>query len=123
MVSLFRKISLAVLIALIAVSVSGCDLSMSTEDKQVEACIKDVQRSLYDPNSIELLSHRGFELKDGTYRIEIEYTAKNRMGGRVRDESLCGFKSKDSAEWNPDDLYNEMRDMAITFDKAGINLN
>jgi hypothetical protein len=127
MSNLAKRFSLSMLIGFMAIYSYGCnqteDISeevsapKSIEEQQIDSCIKDIQRTLNDPNSIEILSHRGIELKDGTFRIAIEYTAMNRMGGRERNEEACGFKSKDSAEWNPDDIINQLRDMSATLNR------
>lgn len=86
----------------------GCDTGMlqSTEDKQLQACVEVVKRGLNDPNSFELLSKEMHQISNGTYRLLIEYTAKNAFGGRVKKNTACGFKTKNDVTLNPDDFMN-----------------
>lgn len=71
----------------------GCGIFESTESKQIKACVEDVKLGLNDPNSLEIISTRTFKANDGTHRLELQITAKT-LGGRVRDEAICGFKQK-----------------------------
>lgn len=105
------------------VLLAGCSVFESTETKQIKACSEDIKSILNDPNSFEFFSTRAFKVDDGTHRIELEFTAKNALGGRVRDKEICGFKTENDSVLNPDDMYNINRDSARNLRAAGINLN
>lgn len=108
--------------AMIAITIQGCNLFESTFDKQVKTCAGDVKLGLGDPESLEIVSTTEIKLDDGLHRVQLNYTAKNAMGGRVRGETICGFKGKDSTELNPDDhinkqrkLFRELREIGVQF--------
>jgi hypothetical protein len=87
----------------------GCDALQSTESRQIKACADDVRSTLNDPGSMEILSTRAFKATDGTHRLELIFTAKNGVGGTVRSDAVCGFKTELDTELNPDDLFNKTR--------------
>lgn len=102
---------------------AGCSVVESTETKQIKACTEDVKSGLNDPSSLEILSTRAFKANDGTHRIELKFTAKNALGGRVRSEAICGFKTEKDVVLNPDDIFNQDRELARSLRDAGINLH
>jgi hypothetical protein len=102
---------------------AGCSVFESTETKQIKACSEDIKSGLNDPSSFEFLSTRAFKADDGTHRIELKFTAKNALGGRVRGEAICGFKTQHDSVLNPDDIFNKDRELARSLRDAGINLN
>ncbi|MDP2152856.1 MAG: hypothetical protein Q8J66_04275 [Methylotenera sp.] len=63
------------------------------------------------------------KVKDGTHRIELKFTAKNALGGRVRSEAICGFKTEKDVVLNPNDIFNQDRELARSLRDAGINLH
>ena len=109
-----------ILITAITISIQGCNPFESTLDKQVKACADDVKLGLGDPNSLEILSTEEINLDNGWYRVQLNYTAKNAMGGRVRGETICGFKEKESIELNPEDFMNQERKLARDLREMGI---
>lgn len=106
----YKNISVAVL-ALLGLLV-GLGVFYSTEKRQIRACAEDVKTILNDPGSLEILETEAFNATDGTPRIKLQYTAKNKLGGRVRDEAICGFKKEDPVVLNPDDIFNQDRFVA-----------
>lgn len=107
----------AILICSIFV-LQGCNLFESTLDKQTKMCIDDEKKILNDPNSLEILSTETFQMKDGedgNFRVQVFYTAKNLAGGRARGQTLCGFKNKDSLEFNGADLMERSRQINLSF--------
>lgn len=107
---------------LIAVSLVSCGYFEGIESKQTTACIDDVKLGLNDPNSIELISSKVIELDNGWRRVEVHYTAKNAMGGRVRGKDICGFATKSDIEINPKDFMNETRKLARDLRSLGIDI-
>jgi len=101
--------------------IQGCNPSESTFDKQVNACKEDVKLGLGDPGSLEITSTEGFDIKNGGYRIKLNFTAKNAMGGRVRGDAVCGFKNKNATELYSEDFMNEQRKLARDLKSLGIN--
>jgi len=97
----------------------GCE---SVEEKQISVCAQEIKVGLNDPNSMEIISSEKFKLDDGTYRIGLDYTAKNKFGGRVRDKEFCGFKTVDGLELNPDDFLNQKRNLKRSLSKIGVNI-
>ena len=93
---------------------AGGSLS-STSAQQIAACIAEAKAGLGDPDSLELVASRGIKLDDGGFRIDLEFTAKNAYGGRVRGSILCGFSNEVSTELDPDDFMNKDRDTKRTF--------
>ncbi len=90
----------------------GCSLFESIEAKQIKVCVEDVKSILDDPSSLEVLSTE--TLQASVYsarRIELKYTAKNAMGGRVRHDAICGFKKENDIALNPDDWSNASRNV------------
>lgn len=98
----------------------GCGLVESTESKQIKACAEDVKLGLNDPNSLEIVSTRAFKANDGSHRLELKFTAKNALGGRVRSEAICGFKTERDVELNPDDFMNRNRELSRKLRELGI---
>lgn len=98
----------------------GC-AGETTFDKQVKACTEDTKLGLGDPNSIELVSTEKVDLSGGGFRVVLNFTAKNAMGGRVRGQSICGFKTKDTSVLDPDDLMNQQNSIRRTMKNLGIN--
>ena len=90
----------------------GCGVFESTESKQIRACGDDVKLGLNDPNSLEIISTSTFKADDGTHRLKLNITAKNALGGRVRGEVICGFKTEKDVVLNPDDIINKERNMS-----------
>ncbi|WP_350601465.1 hypothetical protein [Pseudomonas sp. 65/3-MNA-CIBAN-0223] len=100
---------------LVVLSVQGCSKPETVFDKQVGVCVNDVKLGLGDPNSLDMVSSQGIDLANGWYRVKLDYTAKNAFGGRVRGETMCGFRGKDSIELNSEDVVNLERKMAQVF--------
>ena len=103
---------------LLVVGVVGCaknveDQQKSIEDQQMDACTADIKRNLNDPNSLEVLSFETHERDDKTFLLILDYTAKNKLGGRVRDSASCGFKTKNDTTLNPDEFQNQMRNLGL----------
>ena len=73
------------LIAFLALGLISCGAFESTESKQTKVCVADVKLGLNDPNSIEILTVEHVDMENGWYRLRLEFTAKNALGGRVRD--------------------------------------
>jgi hypothetical protein len=92
--------------------IQGCDSFKSTEDKQLKACIADVKLGLGDPESLELIDFEGIQLDNGWFRLNVNFTAKNALGGRVRGNTLCGFATKSDLDLNKDDFVNQERRVA-----------
>ena len=103
-------------------ALSACGVFESTESKQTKVCVADVKLGLNDPNSLEVISVEHVEVKNGWHRLHLKYTAKNAMGGRVRGDALCGFKSKKDTELNPEDFMNTNRQLARDLRQLGIDL-
>ena len=108
-------------VALLAFPLFGCDSTPSTESMQIKACVEDIKLGLNDPDSIEVLSTAPIVMDNGTYRIDLTFTAKNVMGGRVRGETICGFKTKNDVVLSPEDFMNQQRDLSRRMRKLGIN--
>ena len=117
MKNIFKFLLVTFVIALIA----GCNPFESTFDKQVKSCREAVKLGLNDPESMEIVSTEGFDVENGWYRVELNFTAKNAMGGRVRGNTICGFISKDATELNPEDFMNQKRKLARDMKSLGIN--
>lgn len=100
----------------------GCGVFESTESKQTKVCVADVQLGLDDPNSLEIISVEPIKLDNGWHRLRLEFTAKNVLGGRVRTETICGFKSDKDIALNPEDFMNKNRELARNLRALGINL-
>ena len=109
-----KKSSFITLLFLLTI---GCDSVTSTFDKQIQACVDDIKLGLGDPNSFELLNTEGLSIDNGWFRVNIKYTAKNAQGGRVRGESLCGFKNKNDTQLNPEDFVNNEREVGRFLNK------
>ena len=103
-----------------AMVIQGCNPLESTFDKQVNACKEDVKLGLGDPGSLELVSTEGIDLDNGWYRVKLNFTAKNAMGGRVRGDAICGFKDKNTIELNSEDFMNQERKLARDLKALGI---
>lgn len=104
----------------IVIVIQGCNPFESTFDKQVKACKEDVKLGLGDPGSLEIISSEGFDIENGWYRVNLNFTAKNAMGGRVRGEAICGFKDKNTIELNPEDFMNTERKLARDLKDLGV---
>jgi len=89
----------------------ACDRPGTIEAQQLQACVDDVKLGLNDPGSLEVLSTRPIELESGGYRLALEFTAKNRFGGRVRQTAVCGFESSSHVHLDPEDIQNETREL------------
>jgi hypothetical protein len=113
------KVLLAAVVVIAAVS--GCKPAVTTEQKQVKACVEDVQQGLNDPSSLEVLATKPIQMKVG-HRLELEYTAKNAMGGRVRGSAICGFKSATETTLDPEDYQNTLRSVARDLKSLGIKV-
>ena len=100
------------LLALFVLSISGCDQPKSTFDKQVDICVEDIKLGLGDPNSLEITSTKEINLDNGWFRVKVDFTAKNAMGGRVRGSSICGFENKESLVLNDEDFMNKEREIS-----------
>jgi hypothetical protein len=101
---------------------SGCGFFESTQEKQIKVCVADIQLGLEDPNSIEIISVEPIKLDNGWHRLLLKFTAKNIVGGRARDETICGFKSVNDVDLNPDDFMNKNRELTRGLREIGINL-
>ncbi len=118
-----KSVCLSAAVCAFTLLLAGCGVVESTEAKQVKACAEDVKLGLNDPNSLEILSTRAFKANDGTHRIELKFTAKNALGGRVRSEEICGFKTEKDVVLNPGDIFNKDREFARSLRDAGIKLH
>lgn len=98
----------------------ACDKPATIEGQQLQSCIDDIQLGLNDPNSLEVLSTRPIDLEGGGYRLALEFTAKNRAGGRVRQTALCGFESNSHVDLDPEDIHNRMRTLQRGLREMGI---
>jgi len=87
----------------------------STLEKQIEVCENDVKLGLGDPNSLETISTRNWLYTDGTKIVELNFTAKNSMGGRVRGQTTCGFNDINSIELKSGHPSNVMREASRVF--------
>jgi hypothetical protein len=105
--------------ALGCLSVAGCDLAFTTQQKQVKACVEDLRRGLGDPSSLEVLTAEPIAMEKG-HRIKVEYTAKNAMGGRARSSAVCGFKTAADTSLDPDDYQNRIRGLARDLNQLGV---
>jgi hypothetical protein len=103
--------------ALISLLMQGCE---STFDRQVNVCIEDVKLGLNDPGSLEIVSSEGIGMDNGWFRVKLNFTAKNAMGGRVRGNAICGFKNKNDIELNSEDFMNKERETARNLNSLGI---
>ncbi len=106
--------------ALLISLLGGCGVFVSKEQKQIRACVEDVKFGLNDPNSLEVVSTRAFKANDGSHRLELKITAKNALGGRVRGEAICGFKTEKDVELNPEDMMNRTRKLSRDLRELGI---
>jgi len=52
-------------------------------------------------------------------RIDLEFTAKNAMGGRVRDRTTCGFKTASDVVLDPNDKPNKDREFVRNVNSLG----
>ena len=100
------KIFTSVLVLLFA---QVCNAEEKILDQQIKACVEDVKLGLGDPNSIEVLSTEGINVDNGGFRLKLNFTAKNEMGGRVRGETICGFKNKNDIQLDAEDFPNQER--------------
>lgn len=114
-----RRFAINTLFIISLVGMTGCS---NTEKKQIDACVQDIKSGLNDPSSFELLSTKPVNLDNGTFRIVVEFTAKNKLGGRVRSQEICGFKSEKDISLNPDDFMNQQRDIKRSFGAIGIKI-
>lgn len=110
-------------LASISLILLGCNIFESTEAKQIKTCVTDVKLGLNDPNSFELVSVEKINVDGGWYRLKLNFTAKNAMGGRVRGDTICGFKTAQDVDLNPDDFMNKSRELARQLNELGIKLN
>lgn len=104
----------------VGIAIQGCNPFQSTFDKQLNACKDDVKLGLGDPGSLEIISTEGRDLDNGWYRVKLNFTAKNAMGGRVRGEAICGFKDKHATELNPEDIVNKQREISRGLKAMGV---
>jgi hypothetical protein len=112
-------------LTLVALTLFGCgpneqEKQAKVQENQTKACVEDTKLGLNDPNSIEVIRTEPVKMKDETHRLLLEYTAKNAMGGRVRGESVCGFKTVGTEVLNPDDFANKQRELARLMRKTGL---
>ncbi len=115
--------AIALTVATSAAMLCGCGpggIAISTEAKQIKACVQDVKQGLNDPESIEVVSAKPLQVIGGGHRIDLNFTAKNERGGRVRGNALCGFKTAGDTELDPEDHMNKTRDIARTLRSLGI---
>jgi hypothetical protein len=110
----------SILFTVILLTIQGCNPFESTFDKQVKACVNDAKLSLGDPESLEVVSSEGIDLDNGWFRVKLNFTAKNSMGGRVRGDTICGFKNKNDTALNPEDFMNQKRELARNLKELGI---
>ncbi|MDP2102102.1 MAG: hypothetical protein Q8J59_05175 [Methylotenera sp.] len=102
-------------IILFSIAAVGCNKSDNpttgngTLDQQIAACSADIKEGLNDPNSLEILSSKFLDEKEGSYRISVSYTSKNTQGGRERGSATCGFVSKNATQLDPNDFQNGIR--------------
>ncbi len=97
--------------------ISGCS---SKEKKQIDACVNDIKSGLNDPSSFQMLSKKTFKSNNGSFRIAIEFTANNKLGGKVRKEEICGFASEKETQLDPNDFMNQQRDIRRSLGSIGI---
>ena len=110
------------LMVILALGLISCGIFESAESKQTKICVADVKLGLNDPNSLEVLSVEHIDMENGWHRLKLEFTAKNALGGRVRANTICGFKSKRDTELNQDDFMNKNRKLARDLRQLGIDL-
>jgi hypothetical protein len=114
-----RRFLTNALFILSAVGMAGCN---STEKKQINACVDSIKSGLNDPGSFELVSTKPVKLNDGAFRIVVEFTAKNALGGRIRKEEICGFASEKDTTLSSSDFMNQERDIKRSLGSIGIKV-
>jgi hypothetical protein len=72
---------------------------------------------------MEVLSVKEIPLDNGGHAIQMDYTAKNAMGGRVRAETYCAFKDKQTVKLDEGNRVNQMRTMIRNLNQLGIRTN
>ncbi|MDR7097069.1 hypothetical protein [Hydrogenophaga laconesensis] len=95
----------------------------TTLQKQTRACTDDVKLGLNDPASLEVVTVKEIPLDNGGIAIDLDYTAKNAMGGRVRGQTFCVFKEKQSVVLDEENRVNQVRKMMRTMNELGIRTN
>lgn len=115
-----KQIKFIFSIFLLCITLQSCGVIESTEDKQIKSCLNDIKLGFGDPNSLELISTKEIDMGNGAFRIRINFTAKNALGGRVRGDAVCGFKSKDDINLDPEDFMNQRREISRNFKSLGI---
>jgi hypothetical protein len=120
-VHIFHRSKLLTPASLLVIAIlGGCGVFESAEQKQIRACVEDIKLGLNDPNSLEVVSTRTVKVSDGSHRLVLKFTAKNAMGGRVRGEEICGFKTEKDIELNPEDIMNVTRKVLHGLREHGI---
>jgi hypothetical protein len=109
------------MVAVVAVvAVASWFLWPSVQDRQLKACVEDIKLSLNDPGSLEVLSTEAKPGDEGAHYLRVEFTAKNKLGGRERASVRCGFKTKNDIVLDPEEYENKLRDIKRTFENAGL---
>lgn len=116
-------LGICVIVIALALFIQGCGVVESTEQKQLKACVAEIKLGLNDPNSLEVLATKWIEVSGGKgHRLQVSFTAKNKMGGRVRGAELCGFKTKTDIVLDPDDFINSTRALARSLQELGVKI-
>lgn len=123
--SVYKAFTLRTLSAILISStfLFGCNKeapSESIKEKQERVCAEEAKPALDDPQSLEVLSSETFKANDGTPRLKLSYTYKNRMGGRQRGETICGFTTEGGTELKQSDMYNQMNELTRKAREAGM---
>lgn len=116
-------LGICVIVIALALFIQGCGVVESTEQKQLKTCVAEIKLGLNDPNSLEVLETKWIEVTGGKgHRLQVSFTAKNKMGGRVRGSEVCGFKTKTDTVLDPDDYQNKMRSLARSLGEIGMKI-
>ncbi|WP_186500348.1 hypothetical protein [Synechococcus sp. A15-60] len=84
---------------LAALIMAGCSsgvIATRDTDELVAKCKEEVRQQLKDPNSMVILSVGTKEGDEDYYKhmVEVQYTATNSYGGRIRNGRGCVFNSQ-----------------------------
>ncbi|NMP15395.1 MULTISPECIES: hypothetical protein [unclassified Thalassotalea] len=94
-------------------TVTGFNVFQDNETQQAEICLEQAKRLIKHPESVHFQEHKAVDVKDGSLRIQVIYTVKKDNGKRYKENSVCGFINRDSLELNPNDKFNQSRELAL----------